>query len=122
MLMIAFLLGFPTATAANGFRWMTAHVGTMLGAVVVLVTAGAWEVLKLNERQQKWAFRLFLAGAYAGTFINIFGAMTNMPGPATQPGVAPEPYQAVVLIASLAIIVPGFIGATALLIKGMRGN
>lgn len=124
LLLAAFSLGILAAGGAppSGAAWMRAHVSTIVGSLVLLAAASAWNELTLSEGQQRWAFRLLLVASYAGTFFNVAGAALQIPGPATQPGVQPEGLQAVVIFGSLALIIPGFFGSTVLMLLGLRGR
>jgi hypothetical protein len=62
-----------------------------------------------------------LVAAYGGLVGNTFGAITDLPGPASNPGVAPPMSQAGVFFAILAIIVPSLFVSFGLVLYGMRG-
>ena len=62
-----------------------------------------------------------LVAAYGGLVGNVFGAITDFPGPASNPGVAPPMPQAAVFYAILAIIVPSLFVSFGLVLYGMRG-
>ena len=57
-----------------------------------------------------------------GLVANVFGAIVDLPGPASNPGVAPPMPQAAVFFALLAIIVPTLFIAFGLAVYGMRGD
>jgi hypothetical protein len=121
LLLVALLLGFPTAAGASpsGRAWMTAHVGTIIGSLVLIAAGLAWSEVRLGEKGARIASRLLVAAAYAGTFLNIFAAATELPGPATAPGQDPATYQAIVLVAALLVIVPGFVGGIGMMVYGL---
>jgi hypothetical protein len=63
-----------------------------------------------------------LVAAYGGLAGNIFGAITDLPGPASNPGVAMPMPQAGVFLVILAIIVPCLFVSFGLVFYGMRGT
>ena len=63
-----------------------------------------------------------MAAAYGGLIGNTFGAITDLPGPASNPGVAPPMPQAAVFFAILAIVVPSVLVSFGLVLYGMRGT
>jgi len=62
-----------------------------------------------------------VVAAYGGLVGNVFGALADLPGPASNPGVAPPMPQAVVFYAILAIIVPSLFVSFGLVLYGLRG-
>jgi hypothetical protein len=60
--------------------------------------------------------------AYLGLVGNIFSAIVDLPGPASQPGVVAPVPQAAVFFTLLAIIVPTTLTAFGLVMYGMRGQ
>jgi hypothetical protein len=62
-----------------------------------------------------------LLAAYGGLAGNLVGAITDLPGPASNPGVAPPMPQAAVFFAILAIVVPSLFVSFGLVLYGMRG-
>jgi hypothetical protein len=78
--------------------------------------------LHLTERQRSIGLVTGLTTAYLGLAGNIFVAIVDLPGPASQPGVpAPMP-QAAIFFTLLAIIVPATLIALGLVMYGMRGE
>ena len=71
--------------------------------------------------QRTLAYTTGLIAAYGGLVGNVFGAISDLPGPASNPGVAPPMPQAGVFYAILAIIVPCLLISFGLVLYGMRG-
>jgi hypothetical protein len=63
-----------------------------------------------------------LTAAYVGLAGNIFGAIVDLPGPASSPGVSPPMPQAAILLALLAIIIPATFTSFGLVLFGLRGE
>ena len=90
-------------------------------ALNLVVIALAWSELRLTNGQRTLAYATGLIAAYGGLVGNVFGAITDLPGPASNPGVAPPMPQAVVFFTILAIIVPSLFVSFGLVLYGMRG-
>jgi hypothetical protein len=120
LLLIALLLGFPTALAPHGRVWMATHVTALVGALLVLSVAAAWPELQLGETQRRFAFGALLAGAYSNLTVNVLGALVDFPGPATQPGVHAPLWQSAVFAAFGVVLVPALLGAVGTVLYGLR--
>ena len=79
-------------------------------------------VLRLTDGQRRTAFWAGLIAAYAGLAANAFGAINDLPGPASNPGVAAPMPQAALFFTLLAIIVPALFVTVGLAIYGLRGD
>jgi len=122
ILFIALLLGFPTTFAPHGRAWMAAHVSGLIGSLMVVAVAVVWSDLRLTEPQRGRAFLGILLGAWANLLANIFGALVNLPGPATQPGVKAPAWQMAVFAAIVAVLVPAVLVAVWTVLQGLRGE
>jgi len=122
LLLFALLLGFPTAVAPRGRIWMAVHVTALIGALLVLAVAAAWDALRLSETQRRFAFRALLAGAYCNLIVNVLGGLLDFPGPATQPGVRAPAWQYAVFAAFALVLVPALLGAVGTVLYGLRGG
>jgi hypothetical protein len=120
LMFVALLLGFPTTLATNGRPWMAAHVTGLIGALVVMGVAGAWDDLRLTDPQKRRAFVALLLGAYANLTVNVCGALVNYPGPATKPGVTAPRWQNVVFGIFAAVLVPALLTAVWTVLHGLR--
>jgi hypothetical protein len=102
-------------------RWLAAHLTALLTGLVLVVMALAWTELRLTNGQRWLAYTAGLIAAYGGLAGSVFVAITDLPGPASNPGVAPPMPLAVVFFAILAINVPSLFVAFGLVLYGMRG-
>jgi hypothetical protein len=122
ILFIALLLGLPTTFAPNGRAWMAAHVSGLIGSLMVVAVAVVWSELVLGEAQRRRAFVGILLGTWANLLLNIFGAVVNLPGPATQPGVKAPAWQMGVFVAFSLVLVPAVLLAAWTVLQGLRGR
>ena len=98
------------------------HLTAFFTCLILVVIGLVWRELKLTARQRSIGLITGLTSAYLGLAGNIFNAIENLPGPASQPGVqAPMP-EAAVFFALLAVIVPTTLTAFGLVMYGMRGE
>ncbi len=121
-LLLALVLGLAIIALPHPSRWRAAHVSALLTGLVLVVMALAWSDLRLTNGQRSLAYTTGLVAAYGGLVGGVFGAITDLPGPASNPGVAPPMPQAVVFFAILAIIVPSLFVSFGLVVYGMRGR
>jgi hypothetical protein len=120
-LFLALVLGLAIIALPYPSRWLAAHLTAFLTGLILVVIALAWNELRLTHGQRTLAYTTGLVAAYAGLAGNVFGAITDLPGPASKPGVAPPMPQAGVFFAILAIIVPSLFVSFGLVLYGMRG-
>ena len=120
-LFLALVLGLAIIALPYPSRWLAAHLTAFLTGLILVVIALVWNELRLTPGQRTLAYSTGLVAAYAGLAGNVFGAITDLPGPASNPGVAPPMPQAAVFFAILAIIVPSLFVSFGLLLYGMRG-
>ena len=121
-LFIGLWLGIATATLPHPRAWMAAHLTAFFTCLILVAIGLVWRELRLTERQRKIGLVAGLAAAYAGLAGNIFSAIVNLPGPATQPGVPPPMPQAAILFVFLGIVVPSTMVSFGLVLYGMRGE
>ena len=119
-LFLALLLGVAIIALPHPSRWLAAHLTALLSGLVLVVTGLAWKELRLANGQRTLAYTTGLVAAYGGLLGNAFGAITDLPGPASNPGVAPPMPQAGVFYAILAIVVPSLFVSFGLVLYGMR--
>jgi len=120
-LLLALVFGLGIIALPHPARWLAAHLTSFLTGLILGGIALAWNELRLTNRQLTTAYATGLAAAYGGLAGNIFGAITNLPGPASNPGVTPPMPQAAVFLAILAIVVPSVFVSFGLVLYGMRG-
>ncbi len=121
-LVLALCLGLCVALLPHVSRWLAAHLTALLTGPILVVTGLVWRELRLTSVQRALGYRCGLISAYSGLTANVFGAIVDLPGPASNPGVAPPMPQAVVFYVLLAIIVPTLFIAFGLAVYGMRGS
>lgn len=121
-LFLALLLGLAIVALPHPSRWLAAHLTAFLTGLILVVIALAWNELRLTDGQLTVAYTTGLMAAYGGIAGNVFGAITDLPGPASNPGVVPPMPQAAVFYAILAIVVPSTLIAFGLVLYGMRGS
>lgn len=119
---LALVFGLAIIALPHPSRWLAAHLTSFLAGLILVVIALAWNELRLTSRQRSVAYATGLVAAYGGLIGNTFGAITNLPGPASNPGVAPPMPQAAVFLAILAIVVPSVFVSFGLVLYGMRGG
>ena len=121
-LILAFCLGLAITALPHPTRWLAAHLSALMTGLMLGVFGLAWRELRLTDGQRRTAFWAGLIAAYAGFAANVFGAVNDLPGPASNPGVAAPMPQAAVFFTLLAIIVPALFITVGLGVYGLRGN
>jgi hypothetical protein len=121
-LFIALWLGIATAVLPHPRAWLSAHVTAFLTCLVLVAIGLVWREVRLTERQRSIAVITGFTSAYLGLIGNIFTAILGLPGPASQPGVAPPMPQAAVFFTLLGIVVPTTMIAFGLVLYGLRGE
>jgi hypothetical protein len=121
-LFIAAWLGIATAVLPHPRAWMTAHLAALLTCPILVVIGLVWRELRLTPRLRSMGLITGFTSAYVGLTANIFSAIMDLPGPASQPGVAPPMPQAAIFYIMLAIVVPATLIAFGLVMYGMRGE
>ena len=120
-LFLGLVLGLAIIALPHPEKWMAAHVTALLTGLVLVAIGLAWNELRLTNGQRTLAYTTGLLAAYGGLAGNVFGAITDLPGPASNPGVTPPMPQAAVFLTILAIIVPSLFVSFGLVLYGMRG-
>jgi uncharacterized membrane protein len=120
-LFLALVLGLAIIALPHPSRWLAAHQTAFLTGLILVVIALVWRELRLTNSQRAMAYVTGLIAAYGGLVGNVFGAMTDLPGPASNPGVVPPMPEGGVIYAILAIIVPSVFVSFGLVLYGMRG-
>ena len=123
LLLIAAAMGLAAAIPLPyPARWMTAHVTAIMLGTLVMVEGLVWRDLRLTDGQRRWMVRLVYISVWSGVTLGVAGAVMDIPGPATSPGLSPSGLQVPVLATLLAIIVPTTIASWILLFIGLRGD
>jgi hypothetical protein len=115
-------LGIATAVLPHPRAWMAAHLTAFFTCLILVAIGLVWRELNLTARQRSIALATGFTSAYLGLTANAFVAITDLPGPASSPGVAPPMPQAAVFFTMLAIVVPTTLTAFGLVMYGMRGD
>jgi hydroxylaminobenzene mutase len=121
-LFMALFLGIATATLPHPRAWLSAHLTALLTGLVLIAIGLVWRELRLTTRQRSIGLIAGYTSAYLGLANNIFSAIADLPGPASQPGVAPPMPEAAVFFIVLAIVVPSTLISFGLVMYGMRGE
>ena len=121
-IVIAFFLGLGIVALPNPGRWLAAHLTALLTGPLLIVSGLAWRELRLTDGQRRLGYRCALISAYGGLVGNLYGAISNLPGPASNPGVAATATQNAIFLPILAIVVTTLFIAFGLALYGMRGE
>lgn len=121
-LFLALWLGIATATLPRPRAWMAAHISAILIGLVLVAIGLVLRELRLTDRQRSIAIVTGFMSAYLGLANTIFSAVMGLPGPASQPGVAPPMPEAAIFFTLLAIVVPSTLISFGLVMYGMRGE
>ena len=79
--------------------------------------------MRFSDATRRRAVQLGLLGAWTGLAANVWSALVNLPGPATDPGRQPDVmWQMYVLFAMLAVIVPATLASFVLVWRGLNGD
>src|SRR6185503_19852505 len=121
-LFIALWLVIATATMSHPRAWLATHLTAFLTGLVLVAIGLVWRELRLTARHRSHGLATGLISAYVGLANGVFAAVFGLPGPASQPGVAPPMPQAAIFFTLLAIVVPATLIAFGLVMYGMRGE
>ena len=121
-LVFAVILGLAVASMPHPEKWLAAHLTALLTGPVLAVIGLAWREMRLTSRQRRFAVVSGLIGAYGGLAGNIYAALVNLPGPASNPGVVADPTAAAIFNVFLIIAIPTTTVSFILAAWGMRGQ
>jgi (hydroxyamino)benzene mutase len=122
LLLTSALMGLVVAVPAqHPAKWMAAHVSGLLTGILIIAFGALWSEVRLPAPTRRRAMRLGLTAAWLGVALNVYSAVVNLPGPATEPGRLPDAaWQPAVLYAGLIVLVPATIGSFFLVWRGLR--
>lgn len=122
LLLLSAVLGLVTAAPVpHPAKWMVAHVSGLMTGILIIALGGLWPSLTLPDVQRRLALRMGITAAWAGWLANVYGAIVNLPGPATEPGRLPDAaWQQIVFFVFLAVVIPTTLGSFFLVWKGLR--
>ena len=121
-LFVAVWLGIATAVLPHPRAWLAAHLTAFFASLILVAIGLVWRELRLTDRQRSIGLITGFTSAYLGLAANIFSAIVDLPGPASQPGVAAPMPQAAIFFSMLAVILPTTLIAFGLVLYGMRGE
>ena len=123
LLLASALIGLVVgAQPPHAAKWMAAHVSGLVTGILMLALGGLWSELRLSPGTRRRAMQMGLTAAWVGLLANVYSAVVNLPGPATDPGGVPAAaWHLPVFFVMLAIVVPTTLGSFFLLWKGLRG-
>ena len=123
LLFVSALIGLVVgAQPPHAAKWMAAHVSGLVTGILMLALGGVWSELRLAATTRRRAMLMGLTAGWVGLVANIYSAIVNLPGPATDPGGVPQAaWHLPVFFVMLAIVVPSTLIAFFLLWKGLRG-
>lgn len=123
ILMISVALGLLTAIPLDPpGKWRTAHVSALLVGLLLIAYGLLWRDLRLTTGQRRAAFLMACTSAWFSLAFGVAGALLDIPGPATNPGIQPEGIEVPVMIALLIVSVPTTVGSAVLVWYGLRGK
>jgi len=124
LLLVGALLGLMVAAPMpHQDKWMAAHVAGLLTGILLFAIGGLWAELRLAPKTRRLAMQLGLVAAWGGFAGQIYGAIVNLPGPATEPGRAPDhAWQGIVFGAAMVVVVPATLASFFLVWRGLRGK
>ena len=124
ILLVGALLGLVVAAQApHVVKWRAAHVNGLLTGILIIGFGALWPEVRLSDRARRMALRFGLTAAWVGLLMNVFSAVVDFPGPASDPGRQPDvAWQMAVFFSGLAIVVPGTLVSFFLVWKGLRGE
>lgn len=128
--MALFLGGLITglALSAGVFKnprlGVSAHLIAVMNGLFLLVTGLIWRHLRLEEGPKAWTYRFCLFGTFANWFFTALGASfgTKMFTPIAGAGYDAAQWQEMVVGAGLSALVVAMLGASSLLLHGLRGD
>jgi hydroxylaminobenzene mutase len=124
ILLVSAVLGLVVAVQApHVVKWRDAHVAGLMTGILIIAFGALWTDVHLSDRARRAAITLGLVAAWGGVATNIFGAIVNFPGPASDPGVQPDVvWQMAIFFTGLAIVVPSTLVSFFLVWRGLWGN
>jgi hypothetical protein len=124
LLFVSVLIGLVVAAQApHVVKWRTAHVSGLMTGLLLIGFGALWPEIRLSDRARRIAVRLGLVASWLALALNVFSALVDFPGPASDPGRQPDvAWQMAVFFGGLAIVVPSTLVSFFLVWKGLWGE
>jgi hypothetical protein len=116
------ILGIAVIVLPHPQHWRATHVTALLTCFVLATIGLVWRELRLSDRQRRTALVTGFTAAYLGLAASILGAVMDLPGPASQPGVPMPMPQGAVFLALLAVVIATTVTSFGLVLYGLRGE
>ncbi len=115
-------LGVGVILLPHPQHWRATHVTAILTCFILTTIGQVWRELRLTEKQRRLALVTGFAASYTGLLASSFGAVMDLPGPASQPGVAMPMPQGAIFLAMLTVVILSTFTSFGLVLFGMRGE
>ncbi len=124
LLFVSVLIGLVVAAQApHVAKWRTAHVAGLMTGTLIIGFGALWPEVRLSDRARRAAIWLGLTASWVGLAVNVFAAIVDFPGPASDPGRQPDVvWQMAIFFTGLAIVVPSTLVSFFLVWKGLWGE
>jgi hydroxylaminobenzene mutase len=73
--LLGLLMGTATSVMANPRMGLSAHVGTVVNAILLVALGAGWDAATLSPRAERAAFWLLVVSSYGGSFGLLLAAM-----------------------------------------------
>jgi len=121
-LLVSALIGLVVAAQApHVLKWRAAHVSGLMTGLLIIGLGALWSEVRLSDRVRRLTWQLGLTAAWVGLALNVFSAIVDFPGPASDPGrQADAVWQTALFFSGLAVVVPATLASFALVWRGLR--
>lgn len=126
--MFLFLLGLLTGLVGehltNVRMGLSAHLEGVMNGIFLLALSGAWQEIRFSAGYARTAFGLVLYGAYANWAVTLLAAVlgTGAMTPIAAAGRSAAPWQEMLVSIGFVSVALSIIGASLLLLTGLRAN
>lgn len=122
LLLLGLLSGFAGPSYANPRMGLSAHLGGVMNALLLLVVGALWPAITLSPRQASALVALALYGTYANWAVTTFAAVagTGALTPIAGAGYSALPWQETLVTLGFASVGVTMLGMAILLLLGLR--
>lgn len=122
LLLLGLLSGFAGPSYANPRMGLSAHLGGVMNALLLLVVGALWPAITLSPRQTSALVALALYGTYANWAVTTFAAVagTGALTPIAGAGYSALPWQETLVTLGFASVGVTMLGMAILLLLGLR--